>query len=234
MQIYAGLNPFLQSVNSPINGKNFVSPTNNYPVEGDSINVNPLTVPPYANPYLNQNMLVSVPPVSLQTSIAGGGWVTAPMLSGGAVGTVNLNSETYSLLTSSSSGTIIRDDTFSLGFLDAHPAGTLTYRTFFRSSFNGVATLTALQLIFYDITDPASVISLGVSGTTSSTSLVALGTSDELVLAGGGTVNMAVYAEGYNTDYFEDASNTIVVITSRVNGSAQPGGTTSLNLFGRY
>lgn len=224
MQIYAGLNPFLQSVNSPINGKNFISPTSNYPVEGDSINVNPLTVPPYANP--NQSLLSPMPPVLMQSSIAGGGFITAPMLGGAAVGTVNLDSEVNALFAKTNRKDYQSNSTFEAVPINATQAGTTVARVYLYRGFGaGTAEMLYSEALVSFLGTPSSYVYAASSEATTTAGIVsALEVAESLgtiVTSAGDVLWAELTASLLNQAFDTDGGVAAIFIGLEVNGTAK-------------
>lgn len=91
MKKYDGLNPFLQSVNSPINDKGFVPVTQNYPVEGDSINPAPSIT---FGPPPSDNFFIPPSPVQFGFGVPSGA-INFINLSQGAVAEINQSANVY-------------------------------------------------------------------------------------------------------------------------------------------
>jgi len=191
MRGYEGLNPFLQSVNSPINQKGFLPVTQNFPVPNDDINP---SVPNYSlpgaeqyNPSLPsvQNNIIQVPsPFDFSSAI----------IPSNSIRYANLSADARSRISGTS---IIYNQSSTSSRLLSETTGTIGVR-FYAWCNTGTVQYDYYSVMMVSLTDPSLFVGLtGTAATAVKFSSGGLQLTAGTVVTGGGTQTLLFTITGW-------------------------------------
>lgn len=205
MQKYTGLNPFLQSKNSPINQENYFPVTENYPVQNDSVQPQPVYIggaPVIDSSPPVQNFIQFQSGYGLDSMFYDRGLINSIMIADQSIGTAKLDSETYGLLGGTTNAAL---ETASYTQRVSVSAGTTEFRGRFRAVGGGTAEFLVLNLTAFmlvsatNTTNQIAVVSgAGTTTVTSNASAPSFGTTLGIVATATEDVVLTLTALGKN------------------------------------